>query len=794
MKRTHFFPWVLAGAAAVGVSLFGFFNLLGRPRLPAFPPEGGLPPQVVRVDSYDIRNPHDLDFVLSGKRIGDTVEVELARGERREVVRTKLVPYYSKDPLVFLLIGAFAGALGFLVFFLRSADGRARIFYCATLAFSAAVIVNGDVYGVRDRGLSLVPGVLFNFAYPLAPALLWRFNRTFASLKEKRWFPALWAIPLALGGLLNFGFLYSQLKPSLPAFRIYERDFLTFRLYVILVCLAAVAELVRAFRRSTSEEVRAQVKWVFYGLTIGLAPFLFAYELPPVLGLKPLLSESLTSAFFFFVPLSLAVVILKYRLMNINLVINKSLVYSLLTMFTVGIYLLSVEILGRLFARTALKPGSWISLAGAVVAAVVFQPGRRRIQLLVDRTFFRRTFDYREAGLKFSAKAQRALDRAGLVALSAATVGETLPLEGFGVLACEPADDEPRFVVREGIDEAAGRALCSLKPPLGEAWAREDAVRMTDGLDFTQEGLLRKLRLQVVVPLPFGSERMGGCLALGRKKSGLRFTRDDLDLLETLAADLAAGLERIRLQEEVVYERASREKAVELNELKTEFISSVSHELRTPMTSIQSLSELLRSGKVGDEARRERLLHLLAGECGRLSRFVHNVLDFGKIEKDTQVYDLRPAALQPIILEAAELCRSSVASGDLDLRVEAPDAPVLVAIDKDAVRQALLNLVDNAVKYGGQRKEITLRLLERRDEVEIQVEDRGIGIDPEDRERIFEAFFRSPRAVERDAKGVGLGLKIARHIMNGHGGRIGLRSEPGKGSVFSLIFPRRRAE
>jgi signal transduction histidine kinase len=793
MKRAHFFLWVLAGAAVVAVSLFGFINLIGRPRLPVFPREAGSAPRVLRVDSYEVQNEDDFDFVLSGKRIGESVEVELAKDGGREVVRAKLVPYYSEDPWVFLLIGAFATALGFLVFSLRSADIQARIFYCATLAFSAAVLVNGDVYGVHDRGLSLIPGVLFNFAYPLAPALLWRFNRAFSRLKEKRWFYALWAIPVVLGGFLNFGFLYSQLKPSLAAFRIYERDFLAFRWYVIIVCLAAVAELFRAFRRSDSDGVRAQIKWIFYGLAVGLSPFIFAYELPPALGLKPLLSENLTSAFFFFVPLSLAIAIMKFRLMHINLVINKSLVYSLLTMFTVGIYLLSVEILGRLFARSAAIPGSWISLGGAVIAAIVFQPGRKRIQLLVDRTFFRQSFDYREATLGFSTRAQRIMDRKDLVSLFLVTVGETLPLEKAGVMAYEPADDGSRFFVREGIDEADALVLRSLKPRLGEAWAREDAVRTTDGLDFTQQALLKELRLSVVIPLPFGSETMAGCLALGRTKSGLRFTRDGFELLQTLAADLAAGLQRIRLQEEVVYERASREKAVELNELKTEFISSVSHELRTPMSSIQSLSELLQSGKVEDVARRERLLQLLAGECGRLSRFVHNVLDFGKIEKETRVYDLRPAPVQPLILEVAELCRSSVASGDLDLRVEAPGEPVLLDMDQDAIRQALLNLVDNAVKYSERRKHITLRLVERPDEVEIQVEDRGMGVEPGDRERIFEAFFRSPEAVRQDPKGVGLGLKIVKHIMDGHGGRIGLRSEPGKGSTFSLIFPRRRA-
>jgi two-component system phosphate regulon sensor histidine kinase PhoR len=101
--------------------------------------------------------------------------------------------------------------------------------------------------------------------------------------------------------------------------------------------------------------------------------------------------------------------------------------------------------------------------------------------------------------------------------------------------------------------------------------------------------------------------------------------------------------------------------------------------------------------------------------------------------------------------------------------------------------------VDNAIKYSQGRKEITVRLLSGSETVEIQVEDKGIGIEPENRERIFESFFRSPEAVRHNPKGVGLGLKIVKHIMDAHGGRIELRSEPGKGSTFSLIFPARRA-
>jgi signal transduction histidine kinase len=112
--------------------------------------------------------------------------------------------------------------------------------------------------------------------------------------------------------------------------------------------------------------------------------------------------------------------------------------------------------------------------------------------------------------------------------------------------------------------------------------------------------------------------------------------------------------------------------------------------------------------------------------------------------------------------------------------------------DPDSVRQALLNLVDNAIKYSAGRKHVAVRLAENDGKVEVSVSDQGIGIPAEDREKIFEAFFRSPAAVRHDPKGVGLGLKIVKHIMDAHGGTIDLRSKPGKGTTFTLKFPKRR--
>jgi two-component system phosphate regulon sensor histidine kinase PhoR len=210
------------------------------------------------------------------------------------------------------------------------------------------------------------------------------------------------------------------------------------------------------------------------------------------------------------------------------------------------------------------------------------------------------------------------------------------------------------------------------------------------------------------------------------------------------------------------------------------------------MTSLQSISELLKSGKVADAAKRERLLELMAGECGRLSRYLHNVLDFGRIEQDVKSYDIRETELGPVVSGVAEVVRSAAADDGLELEVALPESPVIVEADPDAVRQALLNLVDNAIKYGAGKKRVGVRLAATGDGAEIAVSDNGIGIAAGDRDRLFRAFYRTPEAVRHDAKGVGLGLMIVKHIMDAHGGAVGIASEPGRGSTFTLKFPRRR--
>ena len=777
---------LFAGAVILGLSILGFSGLFGRPEMPwdALARATGLPREelaraVVRADGFDVRDfEFDFNFIAARHRIGDPIEFVFAKDGRELAVREALVPYYVDRglPLVYLVTGLAGFLIGFGVFIRRRDDPKARLFYWLCLAFSSAVVISGAWYGLQGRALHLVPGVLFNFAYTLTPVILLRFALTFTVRDRLTGAPFLWGASLLFGAFFDAVLVAAFVIPSIAIFRLMS-FFKVFRFFFVLVSGATVVVLFLAYRAAASRERRDQVRWVLYGLAGGLAPFIFLYQLPRALGLGGLLGEDVASAFFVVLPVALAFAILKYKLMDVHVIVNRSVVYSLLTAVTVGVYLLSVEGLKALFAANA-KPGrSWIPVGAAFVAAMAFAPARVRIQAVVDKAFFRRGYDFRRTVLGFVAAAEKAPGAEDLLDLFSETLAKSLPVERSGAFIPAPGAGAPGLAVRRGIDADAVASLLAEPPGPETPLARPEIGR---------------LGYESALPLRLGGDARPGWLFVGRKRSGLDLTAEDRELLETLAGELGAALSRIRLQEEVATERASREKLEKDGRLKTEFISSVSHELKTPMTSLQSISELLKSGKIADSAQRVHLLDLMAGECNRLGRYLKNVLDFGRIERDAKRYEIRKTDLKPVVADVVEIVKWAVADEGLDLAVDLPDGPVRVMADPDAVRQALLNLVDNAVKYGGKRKRVAVRLAVTGDGAEISVRDNGIGIPAADRDRIFEAFYRSPEAARHDPKGVGLGLMIVKHVMDAHGGAVEVESEPGRGATFTLRFPERR--
>lgn len=787
VKRGRLFVYLLTGFVVLAVSLYGFNRLLHRPALP----REILLSSIKQLDTIKITHKQDIEFILNQKSAGDRVRILSHIEGVPQEIDIELIPFYSQTPfpIVYLVIGLACFMIGLVVLILRPDDVMAQIFYLANLAFSGATIISIGFYCLKDEWISFVPGLLFLFLYALAPALLLHFTILFTRRKGKANWMVIYAPAFVFASVLSALFLYSVVKTSIAHYRYYQAVYYFFRFYIVLYVAATGYWLVSDYKKALLMEKRAQIKWIIYGLFIGLGPFILLYKLPLLFNYTPLISDELSEVFFIFIPIAFAFAIIRFRLMDIELIINRSLVYSILTIFTVSVYLLCVRFLLEFVAHLVNIQETVVAVIATLAAASVFHPARRRIQRFVDKSFFRLSYDYRESIRSFNERAHRMADKNQLVDYFLTKVNKTLPLTSRGILVYSIQGSKKTLLISKEIGKKL-KLFSTDAFSRHKISARRKAVHMEEGIDFSNESKLERAGLELVLPLPFRSLTLEGVLFFGKKKSEERYTFDDLDLLHSLADGLALNLERITLQEEVILERAEKHKLDELSRMKTEFIATVSHELRTPMSSIQGLSEMLQDKKIKDKAREEELLGVMTAECSRLTRFVHNILDIGKIEQGLKTYNFSKTDIQGVIDEAVSLFLVNLNKQGFVLHREIPEKPVSLMIDRDAIKQALTNLIDNAINYSKDEREITLRLIENRDSVEVQILDKGIGISEEDQKKIFDDFYRSSEAIQRSPKGVGLGLRIVKHIMEAHRGEVRVQSELGKGSLFSLVFPK----
>lgn len=217
--------------------------------------------------------------------------------------------------------------------------------------------------------------------------------------------------------------------------------------------------------------------------------------------------------------------------------------------------------------------------------------------------------------------------------------------------------------------------------------------------------------------------------------------------------------------------------------LKTGFVSNVSHELKTPLTAVRLSAEMLREGRVKEEAQ-ARYLEVIVRESERLTRLVDNVLDFGRLERGRRKFNLEARDVNEL-LSVAEAQRPRVEAAGLTLMVRSAPMPVMRTFDLDAVGQVLVNLIDNAVKYAASGKMVEVSVSERG---EITVADRGPGIAAKHRSRIFERFYRCDDSITAKSSGSGLGLSIASRLMAGMGGELVFAPRAGGGAVFTIKF------
>ncbi len=231
---------------------------------------------------------------------------------------------------------------------------------------------------------------------------------------------------------------------------------------------------------------------------------------------------------------------------------------------------------------------------------------------------------------------------------------------------------------------------------------------------------------------------------------------------------------------------------IEVLKLKSDFVYSVSHEFKSPLTSIKALAVRLKDGKVKDSDKMNQYFSLINQDVDRLAYLVRNILDFSKIEEGKREFEFVETDVRQFVTQEMEDLKRDEFIKGINVQVHVDEDLPPLDVDRDALSQALRNLLDNAVKFSPDRKQIDVNLKKDHQNVSIEVMDRGTGIPSHELNRLFDKFYQGRSTIRYSRKGTGLGLTLVKHTIEAHGGRMSVKSQVGKGSTFTMILPVQR--
>src|ERR1041384_2976424 len=750
----------------------------------------------VLVDGVRVADPDEAEFLLSTHSIGDSVIVGSAEGGRdRSTVA--IAPYHAlPETILDTVAGLMLPTPGVLVYLSRKGDRPALLFPLAVTTLAAALLGTKTLYTIHPAWIGRILCMLFFLSYTAVPVLFLHFTLVFPAIRWKRYgasLPGFYALAILLGIWGGATYLRAAETRTIEGFHEALRISMIMNGAVFILLLAGVGNFILSYRRSSENSEKKKIRWILYGLTIGTAPFIFLWVLPYAFGALPLVPEYVFKLFLLLIPVTFAISIAKYQAMDVDVVINRSAVYAIILGALLSLYAVLVGSAAMLIGGPPGAGAPWISAGAAILIALLFNPLRTRAQRFVDRAFFRVQYNYRTALRRFLDEMKESGDAEEMSALIIRRVNELLPVERIGFFIVQEGTQRTQLLAHEGFDLLEKHGLRfqgeKLKSDLHLPVALDDLIEPGQPYESADGDVFRRWGMALVFPMMTDAGELLGFLVLGAKKSQGRFTAEDVDLLTTVTLQAGLSIQRITLRQKLFLERESAQRLRELNQLKSYFVSSVSHDLKTPLTSIRMYAELLRTNKRLPAARVEEYLAIIEGESERLSRLIGNVLDFARVERGIKEYHCSEVAIDELVENVLHTLEYQLRIGGFSVQSRLCAGNAVLFADRDALTEALINVLSNAMKYSGERKEIVVSTFRKDGLAGVQVKDHGIGIAAGELGHIFEPFYRAGGGKMSGAGGTGLGLALVKHIVEAHGGHVDVVSAPGAGSEFTLYIP-----
>lgn len=642
---------------------------------------------------------------------------------------------------------------GFFVFFKRPKNVAALLLCLASLSFgltlSAVMAAERAIPSALFFEIIAAvfgPWLLFHFFLILPEERTWLYNNRLLYLI---YLPA--TITLILFPLV--GYADGQ---SLQPFR-------TIRLLEYAIgFLATIMVVMLNYVRTTSIKTRHQMKIVLLSTLCALIPFLVLTILPEAIWRHTILPTGFSILFLGFIPLGMGYTVVTQKLMDIDIVIRRGLVYTLITVVMAGI--LSAGIFTVLAFQESLGVPEEIVLALAIggITTVLFGPAKKRIESLLDRFLYKDRYDYRQTIESMSKSLNSLKDFTEVSRFIVGTIVNVLNLAG-GCLIVKTQSGSFELSAAKGIhtNRNKQKRLLTLLSHRSQI------------IEFPNSSSNAAPDLAFLIPLVAAGKEIG-ILCLSPKVTRQDFTADDMYLLQGLVSVAAIALHSAMLIRDV--------------SIRNTFVSIASHELRTPMTAIMGYTELLLQRNPPDTTR-EQWLNNIYENGQKLTDMIDELLNVTRIQSGKVSMKLEEVRLQVIFEDSLAITRESSDKHEFIVDIE-PDLPA-VLVDREKFGQVMGNLLSNAVKYSPEGGRITLAARKDMEKyrVVVSVSDEGIGISSEDKDSLFTTFHRIQRPETQGIRGSGLGLYIAKEWTEAMGGEIWLESELNKGSTFFVAIP-----
>jgi len=516
--------------------------------------------------------------------------------------------------------------------------------------------------------------------------------------------------------------------------------------------------------------------------------------------------------------------ITRYRLMDIKWIIARTIVFGLIVLLLTGVYTLLSTIIGMYF-ESLLGFSSNIIVGSTIAILVVigYQPLRKLIERSTDKFLFKKAYDPDRLLAQIADVTASILDLHQLLASISSTLNESFHSEKIAVALL---DKEGKLYVayKQGFDDRIIENFASGKEQVLPWYFKESReIQVIEELKAKYEAGeyqpksvellmgLNQLDIALVAPL-FVQERLTGVFVIGNKKSGDPYNRQDLSTLKIISNQAAIAIENaslydemkdfnVKLEDEVRKKTAELRKANEelrqLDAAKSEFISIASHQLRTPLTVIKGYVSMMQEGSFGPVPPKilDNLNKIYISN-ERLIGLVENLLDISRIESGRQEYVWSKIRLEDLAQSVVESLKNNAKDKQVKLFFHKPKiATPEILVDSNKLHEVMMNFVDNAIKYTKEGKIDVYVTTETKDMVTFSVKDTGMGISPDIKASLFKKFSRGKDSFRIHTEGVGLGLYVAKMLIDAHQGKIWAESEGvGKGSTFVFSLPLNRPD